>query len=206
MSTFRTPVGPQPPAVYWRRRLLVGLGVLAVIIIIVLIFVRPGGGTPDPRQSTNPPSSSSPDPTDSATPEPGDAEACDPAVVSLVPVTDAGTYAPEATPQVSMTITNTGSAACSYDLGTGAQEYIITSGADRIWSSRDCQTEPTEDIRVLQPGEELSTTPFAWDRTRSSTDTCTSERPLVVANGSSYHLSVVLGESESAETRQFILN
>ncbi|MFL0711298.1 MAG: hypothetical protein ACJLS2_00255 [Microcella pacifica] len=44
MSTLRNPVGPQPPQVYWRRRLVVGLGILAVIIIIILIVVRPGAG------------------------------------------------------------------------------------------------------------------------------------------------------------------
>ena len=37
MSTFKHPVGPQPSKVYWRRRLLVGLGILAVIVVIVLI-------------------------------------------------------------------------------------------------------------------------------------------------------------------------
>ena len=201
MSTLRTPVGPQPPTVYWRRRLVVGLGLLAVIVVIVLIIVRPGGGTPGPGPSGSP--SSSPAPSES--PAAGDEEACDPAVVQIVAVTDATTYPAEATPQVSMTITNIGAVPCTFDVGTGAQEYVITSGADRIWSSRDCQTASTEDVRVLEPGVELSTTPFPWDRTRSATDTCSTERPPVTAGGASYHLQVTLGEVESADTKQFIL-
>jgi hypothetical protein len=206
MSTLRNPVGPQPPSVYWRRRLLVGLGALAVVIVIILIIVRPGGGTPGPDRTTPPASSTeSPEPNSTPTSDPADADACDPSDVQLVPVTDAGSYAPEAIPQISMTITNVGADPCTFDVGTAAQEYIITSGADRIWSSRDCQTEGTEDVRVLEPGQELATTPFPWDRTRSSTDTCTAERPAVIGNASSYHLSVIVGESESADTRQFIL-
>ena len=39
MSTIRTPVGPQPPSVYWRRRLVVLLALIAVIVVIVLIIV-----------------------------------------------------------------------------------------------------------------------------------------------------------------------
>lgn len=207
MSTFRNPVGPQPPTVYWRRRLLLGLGALAVLIVIILIIVRPGSGTPGPDRTTPPPeSSSSPEPSSTSTADAEDVDACDPSVVLLTPVTDAGTYSAEATPQISMTIVNSGAAACSFDVGTAAQEYVITSGTDRIWSSRDCQQDGTEDVRVLEPGDELSTTPFPWDRTRSSADTCDAERPTVTGNGASYHLAVLVGEAESAETRQFILD
>jgi len=42
MQSLRQPVGPLPPQVYWRRRLVVGIGLLAVILIVVLILVRPG--------------------------------------------------------------------------------------------------------------------------------------------------------------------
>ena len=53
MSTTKHPVGPQASAVYRRRRLVVGLGLLAVLLIIVLIFVRPGSGS-DPAATPAP--------------------------------------------------------------------------------------------------------------------------------------------------------
>lgn len=210
MSTLRHPVGPQPPSVYWRRRLLVGLGALAVIVVIVLIIVRPGSGetagtpgeTPAPTDTETP---GVPDPG-SSDPAVGDVAACDPAVVRLTAVTDASSYGNSDDPMISMEIENAGAAPCSFDVGTGAQEYVITSGNDRIWSSADCQEEPTETIRVLVPDETLATTPFAWDRTRSSDSSCSGSRPEVIAGGASYHLSVKLGEAESSETRQFLLN
>jgi hypothetical protein len=197
MSTIRTPVGPQPPNVYWRRRAVVLLGLVAVIIIILLIVFRPTSEKPTPTAST-------PKPT-AATPSTEDADACDPANIELTAITDKGGYNEGELPLISMSITNTGSTACSINAGTDAQEYIITSGSDQIWSSRDCQTDPVPTETVLQPGIAKSTTPFGWDRTRSSTDTCDGERPQVAAGGASYHLTVKLGDIESAATKQFLL-
>lgn len=199
MSTIRNPVGPQPPGIYWRRRAVVLLGLVAVIVIILLIVFRPTGNTPT---ST----SSSPKPTaPSSTADDGDAAACDPAKIELTAVTDKGGYNAGEQPLISMSITNTGSSACTINAGTDAQEYIITSGSDQIWSSRDCQTDPAATETVLQPGIAKSTNPFPWDRTRSSLETCTGDRPQVAAGGASYHLSVKLGEIESAATKQFLL-
>lgn len=212
MSTIRNPVGPQPPAVYWRRRLLLALGIIAVIVVIVLIVTRPGGKpssdkTPKPGASTGAPSTN-PFPSSSAaagTGGTGTAAACDPGTINLTAVTDAASYAAGSQPQISMNIMNQGSAPCTYDVGTAAQEYIITSGNDRIWDSKDCQTAPASTPAVLQPGVPVTTTPFAWDRTRSSTTTCSGSRPAVVAGGASYHLGVKLGASTSSATVQFVL-
>jgi hypothetical protein len=204
MSTIRNPVGPQPPSVYWRRRLLVLLGVIAFIVIIVLIVVRPGQ-TP----SANPSNSASPSTseTPSATPTPtftsaAGGEACNPSQIAIAAITDSNSYAAGVQPALSMSITNIGSAPCTYDVGTAAQEYIITSGTDRIWSSKDCQTGAVANPVVLAPGVEQKTTPFAWDRTRSSTDTCNTTRPAAVAGpeGPTYRLQVKLGDLESTET------
>lgn len=200
MSTVRNPVGPQPPSVYWRRRLLVLLGLFAVVVIIVLIVVRPGGentgnGTPAPSDT----------PTNTAPPA-EEGEACNPAVIELEPITDAAGYAPGVQPQISMSITNTGSVACTLDVGTAEQVYYIVSGSDPIWNSRDCQQDGTSLEMELEPNTPLTTTPFGWDRTRSAPDTCGTGRPEVIAGGATYRLSVALGEIESAEDTPFILN
>jgi hypothetical protein len=200
MSTVRNPVGPQPPSVYWRRRLLVLLGLVAIIVIIVLIIVRPGGENTGNETPT--PSSA---PTNTAPPaEEGDA--CNPAVIQLEPITDATSYAAGVLPHISMSITNTGSVACLLDVGTAEQVYYIVSGTDPIWNSRDCQQggEPFE--QLLEPNTPLTTTPFPWDRTRSAPDTCGTGRPEVIAGGATYRLSVTLGAIESAEDTPFILN
>jgi hypothetical protein len=212
MSSIRNPVGPQPPNVYWRRRLLVLIGIVAVIVVILLIAFAPKGGatkaagteSPKPHATTvdpDPQFSGSADPTDAAS-----AGACSPGVVTITPITDAATYASGAQPQLSMSITNSGAKACSLDVGTKAQDYVITSGADPIWNSADCQSDAASNVQTLQPGKTLTTQPFAWSRARSSKDSCSAADPAqVTAGGASYHLQVKLGNITSKGTKQFIL-
>ena len=204
MSTLRSPVGRQPPSVYWRRRLLVLLGLIAVIVVIVLIVVRPGQ-TPSANPSDTPSPSTDASPSGTPTPTFTSAAGGDPCSlgqIAIAAITDSNSYASGVQPALSMSITNIGSAPCTFDVGTAAQEYIITSGTDRIWSSKDCQTGAVANPVVLAPGVEQTTTPFAWDRTRSSTDTCNTTRPAAVAgpDGPTYRLQVRLGELESTET------
>jgi hypothetical protein len=212
MSTVRHPVGPQPPQVYWRRRLIVGLGLLAVIVIIVLIIVRPGSGDPEPTAA-------SPAPSETAAPEapeepaadapaepPADPTACTPDQVEVVAVTDADAYGPEQLPLLSLTIRNLTSTACTMEAGTDVQEYVITSGADRIWSSKDCQTDPVATPITLEPEQELSTSPLQWSRTRSEAGVCDVQREPVGAGGATYRLSVSVGGFASSTDKAFLLN
>jgi hypothetical protein len=207
MSSIRNPVGPQPPQVYWRRRLLLLLGAVAVIVVIVLIVVRPGGGAPAATESKSPsPHSSAPDPNPSFSGSAGASGACDPSVITLTPITDAASYPASTQPKLSMSITNSGARACTLDVGTKAQVYVITSGAETIWTSTDCQTGAASDVRTLQPGKALTTSPFAWDRTRSSKSTCSAaNKTPVIAGGASYHLAVKVGGVSSSTNKQFVL-
>ncbi|MFF1572577.1 hypothetical protein ACFVWR_07510 [Leifsonia sp. NPDC058292] len=212
MSTFKNPVGPQPSKVYWRRRLLVGLGVLAVIVIIVLIIVRPGSssGTPAGTTTTTPASATTPKagattiPTEKTS---ASGAPCKPADVKVEPVTDAAAYAADQMPKLSVSITNTGSASCKLNAGTSQQVFTITSGSEVYWKSTDCQSDKVDAEVLLQPGKTISSqTPIDWDRTRSDPATCQSTRDAVPAGGASYHLSASVGGVESADTKQFILN
>jgi hypothetical protein len=127
--------------------------------------------------------------------------------VKLVPVTDKVTYGSNEKPMISMTITNTGPASCTINLGTTQQELIITSGTEQIWDSKECQTSPVDTLYTLKAGVAVPTTPITWDRTRSSTSTCSdNNRPAVAAGGASYHLSVKVGAITSKNSVQFLLN
>ena len=204
MSTFRTPVGPQPSNVYWRRRLIVGIGLLAVIIVILLIVFAPKGGDPAKTADEKTPTT----PTSSAPPATsGEPTECNPEVISLEAITDAGDYQAGVQPLISMRITNLGTTACTINAGTDAQVYTITSGSDTIWNSSDCLQNPVEAVITLEPGAAAAqdVPPFAWERTRSSTDTCDTERPEVAGGGATYRLSVALGDITSTEDKAFLL-
>jgi hypothetical protein len=203
MSTFKNPVGPQPSSVYWRRRLVVGLGLLAVIVIIMMIVFAPRDSTPAPVP-TETGASKSPEATNPETPA-GDAEACASGVVTVVAATDKNSYSAGELPQLSLTINNTGSVACTFNAGSDVQEYIITSGSDNIWNSTHCQVEPVAAAIQLEAGESISAPAIAWDRTRSDPSTCDDDRSQVIAGGATYRLQIIVDGVESEDV-PFLLN
>jgi hypothetical protein len=201
MSTIRNPVGPQPPKVYWRRRLLVVLGVLAVILIVVLIIVKPGASAA-PAPSNSPSA-----PTTASGSTHGPVQACPASSVEVTAVTDKGSYKADEKPLLSFTIENTSATDCTYKVGTDVQKYVITSGSETIWKSTDCQTDAAATTVTLKAGTPVSSTPFPWNRTRSSPSTCKATNPPpVTAGGASYHLSVTVDTATSSKTKQFVLN
>lgn len=208
MSTFRNPVGPEPSSVYWRRRLIVALGLVAVIVVIALLVFQPRGTT----TATVPSASTSPEaPGDGAAGEPAPSAdpiagaPCDPASVAVTAITDSNNYATDQQPQLSFSIANTGTVACTFNVGSTQQTFVITSGEEQYWSSKDCETGPVDSELTLEPNVAVTSTPIAWDRTRSSTTTCDVARTAVPAGGATYNLSVTVG-AVPASTASFILN
>jgi len=200
MSTFRNPVGPQPSNVYWRRRLVLGLGILAVIVVIILIIVKPGSGTPSPEK-TNPSGASSQTPEEPT----GDPKECKASAIKVTAISDKNGYQAGEKPAVSLTIENTGAAACTFSVGPDVQKYVIKTGDETVWSSDDCAATSEPVTVTLESEDPLSTAPIVWDRTKSSADTCEGDRPAVTAGGASYHLSVSVNGVESSESKQFLL-
>jgi hypothetical protein len=204
MSTFRNPVGPQPSRVYWRRRLLVGLVLLAIIVIVILIVTKPGAN-PDPASKPDTTSSSPSGSPTADTVNPGDAVECDPAKVTVEASTDSTSYDAGVNPVLSFTLKSLMTEPCSIAAGSDVQEFKITSGDELIWTSKDCQTDPVAAKTVLAPGVPKAGPTLTWDRTRSSVDTCDSARDPVIAEGASYHLTVTVGTLTSTNSRQFLL-
>ena len=215
MSTIKQPVGRQSSKVYRRRRFVVGLGLLAVLVILFLIIVKPGASNGD----ADSPKKAAVDSTESAAPTDGgsaipevatavDGATCDPAAVQVAALTDANTYAEGVLPQLSLSLTNIGTTDCVINAGNATQVFTIMSGADVYWTSTDCQTNPIDAQVTLKPGVVMPlATPIPWDRTRSAVDTCQTEtRTAVPAGGASYYLHVTVDGIEAAEPALMILN
>ncbi|MEI5583899.1 MULTISPECIES: hypothetical protein [unclassified Agromyces] len=221
MTADRTTQGRLPARVYRRRRAMVLLGLVAVVVAVALVIVRPGasqGGevaqtvppsaTPSALPTASPPAG---DPSATAEPEPTAAAAVDGAEcvdgqVTVEAVTDAAAYAAGEQPRLSVTITNTGPNVCVMNVGTKAQAFTVRSGNEVYWSSTDCQVDPVDAVVSLEPGKPVSSSaPLVWDRTRSSVDTCEGERSPAPGGGASYHLGVTVDGFESETTKQFLL-
>lgn len=203
MSTFRNPVGPQAPQVYWRRRLLLLLGLVAVIVIVILIVSRPAGKAPVATPSGSQTPSQSGTPTPGST-NPANAKACDPTKVTVTATLDSNSYGAGVNPVMTFALKNTATLPCTFSAGSDVQEFHITSGDELIWNSKDCQEPGVAATVLLQPFVPFAGSKLSWDRTRSSTDTCTATRGQVIAGGASYHLQVIVNGVKSDDP-QFIL-
>lgn len=187
MNAFLEPAGPLPPSVYWRRR---------AIVLVLAILVFSGGWTLFSALTAG----TTPTPVASQTP--GAVVACNASDISLRAETNQESYADGEFPQFSMTITNAGTTACTLEVGTDKQKYVIMSGSDLIWDSTVCQISPQPFSQTFEAGQSLTTDSVEWGRARS--DNCDSGTPAV-GGGASYQLTVYVGEIQSTEAKQFML-
>lgn len=146
--------------------LLVG-GLVWAGIAIAGLF----GGDPAPAPAADDPGSAAgPDASSTAAAAPTSTSTepvCNPASIKVTGSTDAETYGAGENPVLSLTVSNSGDAPCPVNVGTSQMEFLVTSGGDRIFSSRDCQ-EGAEDLEVtVEPGAS-ETARFTWERIRST--------------------------------------
>ncbi|RKR75690.1 hypothetical protein [Frondihabitans australicus] len=226
MSSFKHPVGSRPSRVYWRRRATAIL-VLVLVVVFIVIAVRSVAGsgatpvatasptaTPSTAPTVTAPTSgatSAPAPTATATAGASGSGSssdgtCTASDITLKPIADKETYSSLEQPKISMSITNTSSSKCTIDLGSAEQVLTVTSGSETYWTSKDCQVNGTHQNVTMTAGQTLTTPSITWDRTRSSTSTCSSTRSSVPAGGASYHLSVSVGSITSSTSALMILN
>ena len=187
MNAFLEPAGPLPPSVYWRRR---------AIVLVLAILVFSGGWTLFTAFNAGT------TPTPAASQTPGTVAACNSTDIALRAETNQESYAEGEFPQFSMTITNAGITACTLEVGTDKQKYVIMSGSDLIWDSTVCQIAPQPFSQVFEAGQSLTTDAVEWGRARS--DNCDNGTPAV-GGGASYQLTVYVGEIQSTEAKQFML-
>ena len=102
----------------------------------------------------------------SATPTPSPTPTCNQNLVTVSASTDKPAYGPEEKPLLSLKVTNGGTMPCEVNIGTSQMEFLVTSGADRIFSSKDCQAKSEDLVKTIAPGAS-ETANFPWPRNRS---------------------------------------
>jgi hypothetical protein len=94
---------------------------------------------------------------------------------------------------LTLTVTNSGSAACNRDVGAGANELRITSGSVLVWSSDFCNPSKASDLQVLEPGKPF-TTSVTWPGNVTE-KSCPADQPQ--AQAGSYKVVARNGAVES---------
>lgn len=198
------------------------LGLLAILVVaaVVLLVWRPweAGSAPEPAPAPSGTPAATPDaqpsPTSTepftpigGTPQPTGAPTapCAAESVRLTPATDREEYGDGERVQLSFTIENTGDAACSVNAGTAQQQYEVRAGDQVVYRFTDCAADVQDDVVQLEPATPQSSVPVEWDRTPSSTETCTAERDQVPADGATYELRVSVGGYASQGGATFVL-
>lgn len=141
------------------------------------------------QESTSAPSSSIPTATPSATP------ACDQKLVTVSAATDKAAYGADERPLLTLKVTNGGKMPCKVNIGTSQMEYLVTSGEDRIFSSRDCQAKSEDLIKEIAPGAS-ETANFPWARNRT-VEGCRAIDAKPGAGGAYYVFTAKLGAKTS---------
>jgi hypothetical protein len=164
--------------VYRRRRLFVGAVLLMVIAMVLGGFAAGGAfsGNSEQVSSTDSetdagaqpaaPPTGSPSEAPVSTPTPAASPTCDQNLVTVSAATDKPAYGPEENPLLTLKVTNGGKMPCEVNIGTSQMEFLVTSGADRIFSSRDCQAASEDLVKTIAPGAS-ETANFPWPRNRS---------------------------------------
>jgi FlaG/FlaF family flagellin (archaellin) len=126
---------------------------------------------------------------------------CAPEALQLTLASTDVSYEPAANPVLTATVTNIGDVPCTVDAGDASREVLISSGDDRIWSSKDCATEETASRQLLLKADGADAVPIEWTRVRSAL-TCPPDLPRPMPG--TYQAVATLGEL-SSQTVVFIL-
>lgn len=139
------------------------------------------------------PSASATEPA--ATPTPSATPTCNQNLVTVSASTDKAAYGPEENPMLTLKVTNGGTMPCEVNIGTSQMEFLVTSGADRIFSSRDCQAKSEDLLKVIAPGAS-ETANFPWSRHRS-VEGCQPVEAKPGGGGAYYIFTAKLGSKAS---------
>jgi hypothetical protein len=212
------PHGPQPPAVYWRRRLGLAISLFLVLLLIVLtahvmlssnspkhpvaadssVVHSPSTGASSPAApSSTAPAPSSPVVAPSSAPvvssppvvtSPPTPKPCLATALKIVAATAAPTYAVGASPMLLMRVTNKGPAPCLQDLADRQIVMQVFNGESRVWGSHDCQIQPGTSNRILAVAKTVQVS-LVWSGL-SSEPKCAGTRQRVGAGTYTLYVSL----------------
>lgn len=143
---------------------------------------QPSGGQPSSPPATAPTSAP-------ATPT------CDQNLVTVSAATDKVAYGADEKPLLTLKVANGGKVACEVNIGTSQMEFLVNSGSDRIFSSKDCQAKSADLVKTIQPGKSESAN-FPWPRNRT-VEGCQSIAAKPGAGGAYYVFTAKLGSKTS---------
>jgi hypothetical protein len=146
--------------------------VLALAVLLLAALVAAGWwvagllGRGEPEAAAEAPESAASSPPSASPASPGPA-GCEDQDIVVRAKTDAPAYGSGENPTLILEVANEGKGPCEVNVGTDAMEFLVTSGEDRIFSSKDCQVDPEPLMMTLEPGK-AEQARFVWERNRTA--------------------------------------
>lgn len=206
--TLPRPGMPQnqlPPEIYRRRRLL-GLAVLAIVIWLLTTVISGIGNAINGGNTSPTSAASAPAAVAGGECAPGSVTVT--AQVGTAALDPKAAFAAGVNPNMWWSITNTTNVACKFNYVAAATYFTITSGAETIWTNKDCATFATtgQDTVIDLLANETKQAPVVeWQRVRSSSSTGCVADGNAAATAGSYHLVATVSNVHSPDV-QFLLN
>lgn len=185
MSSLLHPTGSEPPQIYWRRRAVVLVAALLVVIAVVVVWPKgatpvPPAGTSTPLNSTSASMAVSPSvsvtASPTASPTPTGPQACLTQNLRFS-TTGSNRLAQGSKQKFTTSIVNSGSISCVLNVTANNFALTVTSGSDRIWSTKDCaKWVPTKKL-TLKPKAKY-TFEVTWPLRRSQATCKTTKTPV----------------------------
>ena len=155
MSSVINPVGPEEPATYWRRRILVAVAVLIALVVVMFVMKSCSGGTDPVAQPTvQPTQSAQPSESPSSSASSGaNAAACNNSDIGVAVKMEKSSFKVGEEIVFQMHITNNGSNECSRNLGPKVNTVSVSSGPAAVWSSDNCLQPGEDDFKNIPAGK-----------------------------------------------------
>lgn len=143
------PSGPMSPTVYWRRRALAVGGVVLVVALAVWAAVALRGGetpSPHPEPQLKPVAPGPP-------PEP---PVCADNEIRVAAEAAKPEFRVGERAGLRIVVTNVSDRECLRETNGTLRELVVsTPEGNRVWSSRDCHSESTNERPLLRPGQSV---------------------------------------------------
>jgi hypothetical protein len=167
VSTVLSPVGPERPTVYWLRR---GVILIIVVALVLLVAHACGGGSPSKPaagHTAKPAVSPQPTTTSSAPSTPR----CTPGDLSVSLSTNSSTYSLGKQPTFSATFRDVSGSPCRLFLSVASRQWTVTSGTATTWTTAGCHLTG-KPARAFMTSSSTASVSISWDAHRNDSS-CT---------------------------------
>jgi hypothetical protein len=167
VSSVLSPVGPEPRAVYWLRRIVI----LVILVALVLLAAHACSGGSPSKPAAHKAAKPVVSPTPSSSPSVPATPRCTPTDLSAALSTDSSTYSLGKEPTFTVTFRNGSGTPCRLVLSVASRQWTVTSGTATTWTTAGCHLTG-KSAKAFMTSTSTASVSISWDAHRNDSS-CT---------------------------------